>query len=256
MNVLSKLDNITQKWASILTLIGFIIGLFSVPPFFFPSKPELTFEIISEFDIMDIQKNIPGLTIKYNEKYLSEDNQSLRIIRIRARNSGDIDITKALYDETLPFGFTVKNGEIVSLRPAEYGSEYFKTNFKQSLDKNNNTVEYSKIIWDKEDFVITDLLVAYNKGAYPQILPIGKIAGISKFSTNENTLSRWLEKKLVLEKVVELLFRMLVSIITIIVFHSVFKEVVKIRDANIYTFVGIVLTVIGVIHFIIKNSPK
>ena len=172
------------KVGLILTVLGILIalffGIYGIYSTYQENKSEISFEIINEANILDVHEPLSELTISFQGEDIQEKNLNLRIITIRIENSGNVDILQSHYDINDIWGVHLKNGEIVRIQLIDSNSEYLKTNLKPKI--NNETIEFTKTIFEKGKYFTIEILVLHNKDKSPEIIPIGKIAGIEKIT--------------------------------------------------------------------------
>lgn len=180
-NYIKQIDNVFS-WG----FFGFLVGIFGLAftyysIFIYKVKPEIKFEILTNTNIIDLKENLSNLEIFYNNKKINKSKQNLRIITIKIVNSGNMDITKNLYEVEEPWGFTIKNANIIEIpKLLDASSQYLKNHIKLNLDTLNK-VTISPIIFDQKDFILLKVLAISDSTLEPFLVPTGKISGIGKF---------------------------------------------------------------------------
>ncbi len=168
------------NWAFLFGLIGIVGVIFTVYSTLHEKKPNLSFEITNKTNVLDVHKPIKDLTILFQEKNIQEKNLNLLIYTIRIENIGEIDILQNHYDQSDVWGFQVQNGTIINVNLMKNNtSGYLKSKLNPQLAE-KNTVEFNKVIFEREKFCTIEILVLHKKDITPEIIPIGKIAGIDK----------------------------------------------------------------------------
>ena len=171
----------------VLAAIAFgVVGLYSV---FHESKPDISFEIVSEVNVLDVRKPLKDLAISFRGEDIQEKNLNLRIFTIRIENTGQVDILQNHYDVDDVWGFRVQNGKIIEVRLLYSNSDYLKSKLNPQLFE-ENVVQLKKIIFEREKFFTLEVLVLHTKDKLPEINPLGKIAGIDRTIP----VKSWLEK--------------------------------------------------------------
>jgi hypothetical protein len=128
--------------------------------------------------VLDVHEPLSDLTISFQGEDIQEKNLNLRIITVRIENSGNVNILQSHYDINDIWGIQVKNGEIIRVNLIDSNSEYLKSNLK--LGFSNETIEFTKTIFEKGKYFTIEILVFHKKDKSPEMFPIGKIAGIEK----------------------------------------------------------------------------
>ena len=198
MGKLSETKNYLShvKLSLVLTVLGIIIaiffGIYSIYSTYEENKSEISFEIINEVNVLDVHEDVNNLTILFQGEDIQKKNLNLRIITFRIENSGNIDILQSHYDINGIWGIQVKNGDIIRTKLTDSNSDYLNINLKPEI-YNKQTIKLSKTIFEKGKYFTIELLVFHNKDESPEIISIGKIAGIDKITPvklnleNENT---------------------------------------------------------------------
>ena len=170
--------SITRKifWGIILIFLA-AIAFYN---FFHEKKLEITYEIISESNVLDIHKPLKDLTIFFKDENIQKKNLNLKVYTIRVYNTGELNIRQDDFDKNLPWGLEVKQGKIINkARLINTNSEYLMSNLEPTV-LDTNKLEFKKIIFERNKFFIVELLVLHSKVQLPSILPIGKIAGVEE----------------------------------------------------------------------------
>ena len=186
-NIRSTIDKILP-W-SVLGLIATVI--LGVPGIYFASReksPEVVFEVVSESNVLDIHKPLKDLSISFRGQDLQEKQQNLRIITVAVSNRGELSIKQPDFDQQKPWGLAVRNAEIIEQpRLISASSEYIRDNLHPKTSKDNDSVEFNKIIFEKGKSFTIELRVLHSADKEPQLVPLGKIAGLDKQVVIRNT---------------------------------------------------------------------
>ena len=173
-----------QKYSSkinlsaIIAFIGLVAAIITIYTSFQKSVTKISYEIVTNANVFDINTNISKLDILYDSTSLKQKNENLRVIRLKVKNIGNINILKTFYDNNSPLGLKIMNGYIVELPElVESSTNYIKDNL--SIYKNNSDcITFSSIILEPDDYFEIKFLVLHKSNITPTVLPIGKIAGI------------------------------------------------------------------------------
>lgn len=191
MSITEKLKNVENKFAwtllgILLTVVSLIFGLY---PIFHQRNPAISFEITNEVNVLDLRKPLRDLTISFRGEDIEQRNLNLRIFTIRIENSGQVNILQSHYELDDIWGFEVHNGKVIETRLVDSNSDYLKSKLNPQLFK-ENIIQLKKIIFERGKFFTLEVLVLHNKDNLPEIIPIGKIAGIDRTVA----VKSWLEK--------------------------------------------------------------
>lgn len=168
---------ITEKNLAIAGIIlAVVFGLFTVYPFLYPEHPSVTFDIINDVNVLDVHKPLNELNIYFQGEDIQQKNLNLRVISIKIENTGTENILQNYYDENVIFGLQIDNGHVIEARLVDSNSKYLMSNLK--IRTINNTIEFSKPIFERNNYFIVEILVLHDKNKMPILDPLGKIAGI------------------------------------------------------------------------------
>jgi hypothetical protein len=141
--------------------------------------PKLTYEIVRETDVLNVRTPVEDLQITFQNEDIQGENLNLRIYAMRVINNGEIDILQTQFDQDQVWGLKVIDGRVIEARPTEASSSYLneKSN-PQVLDE--NIVQFDKAIVEKGQFFSFNMLVVHAKDVTPEIVSMGKIAGVDE----------------------------------------------------------------------------
>lgn len=181
------------RWGGLGVLLGIISILIAIYSIFFRIvSAELTYDILSESNVIDFNKPLEDIKIFYKDENISEKNQNLLVITLKISNSGNTDVKRSDFDEKLDWGFKITNGKIVKITPIKLSSDYVEQNFNLNL-QDNQTVSFDKIFFDEGEFFVLEIFIIHNEEMHPEIIPKGKVSGIDKFKV----ISSWQENRIV-----------------------------------------------------------
>lgn len=163
-----------------IAFIGVVAAFITIYVFFFHQrKIELCYEITANTNVLDINADISNLDILYKGESLKTKKENLRIINIKVINSGTENILKNYYDNNDPLGFIITNGKIIEAPEILNASNnYLKEKLKFNLGSSDR-INFSDIIIESGDYITIKVLVLHKLDIDPQIIPVGKIAGVS-----------------------------------------------------------------------------
>ena len=150
----------------------------------------MTFETISDTNVLDLRRPLEDLDIIFQDQNIQEQNLNLRIVTVNVVNSGEIDILPGHYDQEDDWGVRFKDGEVIESRLVDTNSDYLRSKVTpQSLGV--DTVTFPKVIFEKGASFAIEVLLLHPKDESPSVSSVGKIAGIDDI----NVLTRPLAKQ-------------------------------------------------------------
>ena len=178
-----------KAWGVFFTIFTIFATFLGVYAYFENTKPKIEYHIIANSNVYDLNEDLSKLDIVYDSVSLKSLKENLRIISIRIINTGKIDILKGFYDVNDPLGVFIKNGRIIETPTITYASNsYLKSNIRtKTLSKNK--VIFSEIILEESEYFNIKILLLHPKDTTPQIIPVGKIAGIKEINVIDNQKS-------------------------------------------------------------------
>ena len=164
------------SWSFLGVLLAIAFGSFGLYTWLHTKQPDITYEIEAETDVVDLHTPLQDLTIFFRGEDIRAQNLNLRVLTIRISNKGDLDLLQTQYDQTDPWGFKVTPGRIVDVRIASSNSKYLQSHLKPRID-GTDRILLDKSIFERQKWVVLDLLVIHGKSEPPELVPFGKIAG-------------------------------------------------------------------------------
>src|ERR1700759_2353196 len=116
MSIIKTFKTLDQRfsWSFMGFMLALLFGSISIYlGFIKQNSPDLTYELISNDNVLDVKESVGSLDILYKGKSLSKSEQSLRIMTLRVLNKGDQAILPNYYDPDDPIGFRMQKGAIV-----------------------------------------------------------------------------------------------------------------------------------------------
>jgi hypothetical protein len=235
---IQKLKKDKGTLISIILTVAF--GIFAVVTFYISyfkeSKPNISINIEYETDIIDVKKPLNDLVVYYKNNDIVKGNLRLQIIRIKFKNTGDLNITNEMYEKNDIWGLQIDGAEILETRLIEASSPYIKNNQKpQRVLK--KIISLKKIIFDKDEYYTIELLILFKNNTKYDITSIGKISGIR----NKLQVERYIPDNM-----------------NVSIFFTAFSGNVKVQllRFGIYLFGIIVLVVVITLLFIILDEKN
>ena len=141
--------------------------------------PKLTYEILSETDVLDVRTPVEDLKITFQNEDIQGENLNLRIYAMRVINNGEVDILQTQFDQDQVWGLQVIDGRVIEARPIEASSTYLNQKSNPRVT-GENIVQFDHAIVEKGQFFAFNMLVVHAKDVTPEIVALGKIAGIDE----------------------------------------------------------------------------
>ena len=144
-------------WSFISVFLGVCFFIAALYLALHKPKPDISFEIINEAQVLDVLKPLEDLAIFFKGENLQEKNLNLRILTIQVSNTGEVDILQSHYDKEDIWGIQVKNANIIETRLVDANSEYLKSNLNPKLLR-DGILEFKKVIFETGKFFVLELL--------------------------------------------------------------------------------------------------
>ncbi len=165
------------------TLISIAAILFAVYTFYYTRNINITFDVVSETNVLDINAPVQGLEIMFRGQDISEKGLNLRLLMLRVENTGYVNLLESDFDQDIDWGINVSGGDIIRTRIAGASSTYLEDNLNPRLVE-VHTIAFDKIVFDKGMYFLNEILILHNKNEEPVISTFGKISGIGDMPVN------------------------------------------------------------------------
>ena len=114
-------------------------------------EPGVTFETISDTNVLDLRRPLQDLSIAFRGQDVQERNLNLRIMTINVANSGEVTILPSHFDNEDDWGITFEDGEMIEARLVNANSDYLRSKINlQHL--RGDTVVFPKVIFEPGAF--------------------------------------------------------------------------------------------------------
>lgn len=144
----------------------------------------ITYKVINESDVLDVRTSLEDLEITFQGQDIQENNLNLRVFAIRVENTGETVVLQTHYDQNVRWGLEVSSGKVIEARSTGGSSDYLES--AAPIVINESIVEFPKVILEKGTFFTFDMLVLHEKSTNPEIIPLGKIAGINEITVSQS----------------------------------------------------------------------
>lgn len=195
MKILNKIR--ASKYGKLIVcLMSIGVGVVTIYGFYYQVKeqPDVSFQIISEVNVLDIYKPLEDLQILFQGNDIQKQNLNLRIYTVKIENTGRINILENHFAQSDNWGIRIDDAKIIETRFITSNSTYIEKNLSPRI-QNDNLVQFNKIIFDQNNYFTVELLVLHAKKIPPNLYRNGKIAGVktdtSAISTLKNEKSFW-----------------------------------------------------------------
>ena len=187
MKVIKKMYEEWKKSPIMLSIsiVGIMIGVLGIYLALRENKPAISFEVIREFDVLNLQKNVKDLSIQFKNTDMIKEGLSLTLLRIKIANIGDTNIKKEDFDINTSWKLEIVNGEV-----RQVTSSTEDAYLKKELEKINifeGFVELPVLMFDKDKSFILDTLILHKKNTLIKPVMKGKISGMDKFTSVTKT---------------------------------------------------------------------
>ena len=144
-------------------------------------EPGVTIEITGESNVFDIHRSLEELTIDFRGQDIQQNDLTLKFLRVKVSNAGEVDILDSHYDQEVGWGIKFDHGEVIDATLIDTNAVHLKSRANPQ-ESTSNSVIFPRIIFDKGDFFTIEVLLLHPKGISPTISPLGKIAGIREMT--------------------------------------------------------------------------
>ena len=175
----NTLRNISLAASLAFGVLGIVLTAVSL--FLTLREPEtrVTFEIISATDVLDLRRSLKDLRIEFRGEDLQDQDLNLKVVKINVANSGETHIRAGDYSN-IDWGIRVVGGQVIEAKvDRSNAANVISTNDLRYIG--SDTIGFPKIVLDKRDAFAIELLLLHPNDAEPDIVPIGKIAGVKNF---------------------------------------------------------------------------
>jgi hypothetical protein len=173
------------------SFLGFVLaacfgGLAIYTEFFKSRSAKLEYEVISNTPVLTTREEVPALKILYDNLDIRQTKQTLSVVSIRVRNTGDADILNGNYDERAPVGLDIGGGTILEPRIVAASNDYLRTNAGCKL-KGPVSLDFVPIILERQEFYVVKFLVLHPDSTAVQVRPRGKVAGVRQITLTDSS---------------------------------------------------------------------
>lgn len=169
------------RWSFFGVLIAVGLGALAVYSFFLERTPRVSMDITSEANVLDVHRPLDDLTISFQGEDIEQNNLNLRIFTLRVENDGGVDVLQGHYDQNQSWGLQVPNGRVIEVRLIGSNSQYLQSNVSPRI-LSDSVIQLNKVIFDRGKYFTLEILVLHNRDELPNIVPLGKIAGIDEIT--------------------------------------------------------------------------
>ena len=112
----------------------FSVGLAVYQGFFYEKRGQISIYLDPPTRVFDLHQSIGGLEVSYGGEDLRKKNETLWIVNVSIRNTGNAEIRKGDYDEQVPLGLAIDEGQIVDAPKLRTSVNYLQQNLKIKTD--------------------------------------------------------------------------------------------------------------------------
>lgn len=159
---------------AVLTIASVIFAVYQT--FYYERRGVLSITVTPPAKVLDIRRAVGGLDVSYAGVNLRDTKKTLWIVNSTVRNDGNAEIRKGDFDENDLLGFLVENGKVVDTPSLRTSIPYLQKHLV--LSQLDDRVTLSSSIIEPGDTIFVSFLVLGDEEVAPNILPLGKIAGV------------------------------------------------------------------------------
>lgn len=203
----SRMDKRRYNKMILVSIISIIIAIvFSSLTlyfqFFYEKEPNITLEIVSESNVVDVYEPVEDLTVSFRGEDILKNNKNLRIFTICIANSGK-DVLSIHYNKNDMWGFRVENGEIIKIESIS-GTRSASSFNPTKIGK--NTIKFENVMFEKGDYFYMNIFVLHDKYILPSITTFENIAGMDKIEIVDKRREERLEQCLYEKEIIITIF--------------------------------------------------
>lgn len=173
-----------SPWVATFSFIFGIVGVigvgYTIYEYYRDKDPKLAFIEQSNTTVLDLKEDVSNLEIIYKGADIQKLDKNLRVITFKVMNTGAVNISENFYAQDSPLGFRLEGGNLAE-PPQVIGAsnEYLSVNLKLKADSSDQ-VTINDVQLDKAQWFTIKVLALTEKDSKPQIIPSGKISGITQ----------------------------------------------------------------------------
>jgi hypothetical protein len=164
-----------RLWTVLGALFSLGFGAFGVYVAFYANQPSILVSIVSEVDVLDLDRDIPHLDILYQGKDVKADEANITIYKIKIENTGTKNIIVNDFDPKISWGIKFDKGNIIDASLISASNEYLKNNIK--ITHNRSGINFPVVIFEKNDKFVVEVVLLKKAGEASRAIPFGKIVG-------------------------------------------------------------------------------
>lgn len=171
--------------------IGIAASIIAIPlaiaiciyQFYKTKGPKLSFEILSNVPIININERYSNVKILVHERDIQEQHEMLSVVTIKYVNNGPSHLTMNYYDENNLPRLICENGDFIEEQFLEK-PEYVDNVFKEVDDRH---FVFEKLLLDTGDYVLMKFLIQHGDDHPPCFMTSGRIVGQKKIPIEDLT---------------------------------------------------------------------
>ncbi|PRB46424.1 hypothetical protein CQ009_05150 [Pseudomonas sp. MYb2] len=180
MNIVERIAAIDKKFA--WSFLGFILailfgGLTLYNEFIKVRDPQLTVEVLSSANVLDLKENVPELNILYGDVNIKSVAKDLSVITIKVKNIGGVSVLGNNYDSISPFVIILSAGELLKIETIGASNNYLEQ-FALGTKASESSILMPKVMIEPGESYNLKLLVIHDARSTPKISTGGKVGGM------------------------------------------------------------------------------
>ncbi|GAB5520900.1 MAG: hypothetical protein RhofKO_31510 [Rhodothermales bacterium] len=167
-------------------LVGLIGAILTVYAIWFPARPDLVIEILSDIPVVDVNNDSIAVDIYFNGQNISEIGQQLRSIDLRILNRGREAVREDDYAQALPLGLRFLNGQVAETPLLSSSSNEYLDQVVQIRTDSTGLLRFPKVVLEAGQWYSVRVLVLVDYSVEAVAVRMsGKIVNDDKFEVIE-----------------------------------------------------------------------
>lgn len=142
------------------------------------ARPGIAITELASVNVLDINRDTEGLSVLFRGEDLQESGKTLRAIRLRIENTGDMDITPSMFDQQIDWGLGLSTGEVIEVRITSASSSYLEEQFTTRTVQDGKMIVFPRIVFDREEWIELECVVVQGANDLLHFQAFGKVSGI------------------------------------------------------------------------------
>lgn len=164
-------------WSGFVGFLGVVGVAITLIAYFFPGAPAVEYLVVKKVDVFDVRTSVDDLRILFRDDDIQKKNENLRIYTVRVVNNGNVGFTPGDFDQTEKWGLKISEGRIARTSLPRTNSDYLNRAVQIRVIQ-DDSVDFSTFIFDKNESFEFDLIVIHVRGVEPKLASKGKLKDV------------------------------------------------------------------------------